>query len=76
MFLLSTGFGIGLQNICIHVIGIYRPPSASAHRLFVNDFILFMETAMSQYSNPFVTGNFNLHLNENSIIIDDFNSSL
>jgi len=31
---------------------------------------------MSQYSNLFATGIFNLHLNENSLIIDDFNSSL
>ena len=30
---------------------------------------------MSQYSNMFVTGDFNLHLNESSLIIDDFNSS-
>jgi len=53
-----------------------KNPSASTHRQFVNDFFQFMETAMSQYSNLFVTGDFNLHLNENSLIIDDFNSSL
>ena len=64
------------KNICIHVIGIYRPTSASAHRQFVNDFFQFTERVMSQYSNLFATGIFNLHLNENSLIIDDFNSSL
>ena len=64
------------KNICIHIIGIYRPPSASTHRQFVNEFFQFMKTAMSQYSNLFVTGDFNLHLNESSLIIDDFNSSL
>jgi len=76
----SVSFEYGIwklvfKNICIQVIGIYRPPSASTHRQFVNDLFQFMETAMSQYSNLFVTGDFNVHLNKN-LIIDDFNSSL
>jgi len=34
-------------NICIHVIGIYRPPSASTDRQFVNEFFLWKQQCPS-----------------------------
>ena len=65
-----------LRNITLHVMGLYRPPPASTYGQFVVDFFYFMEKNMQKYSNLLITGDFNVHLNDDSNAGTDFKNSL
>ena len=65
-----------LRNITLHVMGLYGPPSASTYGQFVVDFFYFMEKNMQKYSNLLITGDFNVHLNDDSKAVTDFKNSL
>jgi len=75
----SFEFGIWqliFKSITMHVIGIYRPPSLASCTQFVSDFFNKIEQLIPVYSNLIINGDFNLHIQENSSTIYEFNNAL
>ena len=60
----------------MHVIGIYRPLSLAPCTQFVSDFFNTTEQLIPVYSNLIIMGDFNLHSQENSSTINEFNNAL
>ncbi|CAG2229999.1 unnamed protein product [Mytilus edulis] len=53
-----------------------QPPSLATPNQFVNEFFQFLEDIVPKYSNLIIMGDFNLHIEENSNAISEFNNSL
>jgi hypothetical protein len=64
------------KSMTIHCVGIYRPPILATPNQFVNEFFPFMEDIVAKYSNLVVLGDFNLHINDTTSSILNFNNSL
>lgn len=64
---------LSFRPMTLHVVGVYRPPSFSP-TLFVTEFSEFMEEVLIQYVNPIVMGDFNLHENNQTYAVSNFNN--
>ena len=78
---IESSFEYGLwrlifKTITIHCVGVYRPPNTSTPTEFVSEFFKFLEDIVSKHSNIIIMGDFNLHLQDNSSAVSDFNNSL
>lgn len=64
------------KSITINCVGIYRPPSLATDNQFVSDIFLLLEEIVPMSSNLMVMGDFNLHIQDDSNTIEEFNNSL